>query len=104
MQKWAGVVAQVVQHLPSKCDALRSNPSTAKKNSRHSVLEFNVPLQKNVRPIFMCYHKKKGPNTLLKKRTKAISKMFTGHLHLGKTYIIHYISRFYVTIYVNACK
>jgi hypothetical protein len=29
----AGDVAQVVEHLPSKCKALSSNPSTAKKVS-----------------------------------------------------------------------
>jgi hypothetical protein len=28
----AGRVAQVVEHLPSKCDAPSSNPSTAKPN------------------------------------------------------------------------
>jgi hypothetical protein len=27
-------VAQVVQHLPCKCDTLRSNPSTAKKTAK----------------------------------------------------------------------
>jgi hypothetical protein len=30
-QKRAGEVAQVIQHLPSKCKALNSSPSTAKK-------------------------------------------------------------------------
>jgi hypothetical protein len=29
---WAGGVAQVVEHLPSKCEALSSNPSI--KNSK----------------------------------------------------------------------
>jgi hypothetical protein len=28
---WAGVVAQAVQFLPSKCEALSSNSSTTKK-------------------------------------------------------------------------
>jgi hypothetical protein len=31
-QKWAGGVAQAVQHLPSKCEALGSNPSIGKIN------------------------------------------------------------------------
>jgi hypothetical protein len=31
---WAGGVAQVVEHLPSKCKALSSYPSTAKKKGR----------------------------------------------------------------------
>jgi hypothetical protein len=31
VQKWAGGVAQVVGDLPSKCQALNSSPSTAKK-------------------------------------------------------------------------
>jgi hypothetical protein len=29
--KRTGRVAQVVEHLPSKCEALNSNPSTAKR-------------------------------------------------------------------------
>jgi hypothetical protein len=28
---WAGAMAQVVEHLSSKCKALRSNPTTTKK-------------------------------------------------------------------------
>jgi hypothetical protein len=32
-QKRAGGVAQAVECLPSKCEALNSNPSTAKKNN-----------------------------------------------------------------------
>jgi hypothetical protein len=30
-QKWAGGVVQIVEHLPNKCEALSSNPSTEKK-------------------------------------------------------------------------
>jgi hypothetical protein len=30
----AGEVSQVVEHLPSKCEALSSNPSTAKKKKK----------------------------------------------------------------------
>jgi hypothetical protein len=33
-QNWAGGVAQVIQHLPSKCEALSTNPSTTKKKKR----------------------------------------------------------------------
>jgi hypothetical protein len=32
----AGGVAQAVEHLPSKCEALDSNPSTAKKKRKKS--------------------------------------------------------------------
>jgi hypothetical protein len=31
-QKRAGGVTQAIQHLPSKCEALSSNPRTTKKN------------------------------------------------------------------------
>jgi hypothetical protein len=31
IQKMAGTVTQVVEHLPSKCEALSSNPSTKKE-------------------------------------------------------------------------
>jgi hypothetical protein len=30
---WTGGVPQVVEHLPSKCEALSSDPTTAKKTS-----------------------------------------------------------------------
>jgi hypothetical protein len=33
-QKRAGGVAQVVELLPSKCEALSSNPNTAKKKKK----------------------------------------------------------------------
>jgi hypothetical protein len=38
----AGGMAQVVKHLPSKCDALNSNPSTVKEKffQNNSVLTF----------------------------------------------------------------
>jgi hypothetical protein len=29
--KWAGGMSQVVEHLPTKCEALSSNPNTTKK-------------------------------------------------------------------------
>jgi hypothetical protein len=35
--KRAGVVAQVVEHLPSKCEALSSNSSTAQKINKISI-------------------------------------------------------------------
>jgi hypothetical protein len=36
---WAGGVAQVEEHLPSKCEALSSNPNTAKgKKKRQAFL------------------------------------------------------------------
>jgi hypothetical protein len=35
-QKWAGRVAQVVQCLPGKCEALSSNPNTTKKKKKKS--------------------------------------------------------------------
>jgi hypothetical protein len=31
---WGGIVAQTVKHLPSKCETLSSNSSTAKKKKR----------------------------------------------------------------------
>jgi hypothetical protein len=34
LQKRAGRVAQVIEHLPGKCKALTSNPSTAKKKKK----------------------------------------------------------------------
>jgi hypothetical protein len=34
MLEGAGKVAQVVQHLPSKCEALSSNPSAAKEKNQ----------------------------------------------------------------------
>jgi hypothetical protein len=34
--KWAGDVAQAVEHLPSKCKALSSNPSTILKKKEKS--------------------------------------------------------------------
>jgi hypothetical protein len=36
--KKAGRVAQVVEHLPRKCEALNSNPSTAKKKKKAYIL------------------------------------------------------------------
>jgi hypothetical protein len=37
----AGEVSQVVEHLPSKCEALSSNPSTAKKKKKKKKKEKN---------------------------------------------------------------
>jgi hypothetical protein len=37
-QDSAGEVAQVVECLPSKCEALNSNPSTTKKKKKDKVL------------------------------------------------------------------
>jgi hypothetical protein len=34
MMRRAGGVPQVVKHLPGKCEALSSNPSTAKKHKK----------------------------------------------------------------------
>jgi hypothetical protein len=34
-----GGLAQVVQHLPSKCEALSSNSSTAKKKKKRTLAE-----------------------------------------------------------------
>jgi hypothetical protein len=31
LQAWVGGVAEVVEHLPSKCEAVSSTPNTAKK-------------------------------------------------------------------------
>jgi hypothetical protein len=33
-RKWAGTMAQVVEHLPSKLKVLSSNPSTEKKKKK----------------------------------------------------------------------
>jgi hypothetical protein len=35
-QKVAGGVAQGVEHLPSKCEALSANPCTTKKKKKHT--------------------------------------------------------------------
>jgi hypothetical protein len=34
--KWTGDVAQAVEHLPSNCEALSSNPSAAKKQNKNN--------------------------------------------------------------------
>jgi hypothetical protein len=34
----------VIEHLPSKCKALRSNPSTTKKKKKIPVLQINKPV------------------------------------------------------------
>jgi hypothetical protein len=40
---WAGGVAQVVRHLPSKCKALSLNPTTAKKKKPKTSKEVPAP-------------------------------------------------------------
>jgi hypothetical protein len=35
-----GGVTQVIEHLPSKCEALSSNPSTAKKEKKKNPFQF----------------------------------------------------------------
>jgi hypothetical protein len=42
-------MTQVVEHLPSKCEAQSSNPSTTKKKKKYwSVLRVNVKQQKKI--------------------------------------------------------
>jgi hypothetical protein len=42
IHKSTGRVAQVVKHLPSKCEALNSNPSTEKKTQFQDKLSMNT--------------------------------------------------------------
>jgi hypothetical protein len=51
---WSGRVIQVVEHLPSKCEALGSNPSTAKKKENAKIYKYNT---KNTA---ISYHKMVG--------------------------------------------
>jgi hypothetical protein len=54
-QKRAKSVAQVVVNLPSKCEALSSNPSAAKKQKKRKKLTNRM--QKHIKIIIIIYHK-----------------------------------------------
>jgi hypothetical protein len=59
-QKRAGRVAQVVEHLPSNCEVLSSNSSTAKKNlwSKWMLRPMQHLLPGPIRPV--CLHLRTG--------------------------------------------
>jgi hypothetical protein len=55
---WAGGVAQVVEHLPRKTEALSSNPSMFKNNKKNSegqrILLLQLPEDWDYRHILLC--------------------------------------------------